>query len=149
MSLSFDVLRQANLERQVEFKNAQGERAGCENWSLNDWMVGLVGEVGETANLLKKIHRGDFTVDYALEWKDLAGELADIAIYLDLLAARCNVDLGEAIALKFNQKSAQVDSAVRLNHDQNDWYRMNRDICTCNSADGGLCPFHCASLQEP
>lgn len=40
----------------------------------------------------------------------LADELADCVIYLDLLAARNNIDLGEAIISKFNRTSNKINS---------------------------------------
>lgn len=72
----------------------------------------LAGEVGEACNVIKKVRRGDRTMDDARP--DIANELADAVIYLDLLAARAGIDLGNAVAAKFNEVSERVGSPRRL-----------------------------------
>lgn len=79
------------------------------DWSPTDWACALAGEVGELCNFIKKMRRGD-TVDPG----DVEKELADVAIYLDLLAQRLGVNLGDAIIAKFNQSSRKIGSPVRL-----------------------------------
>lgn len=115
-TLTFAQLRGANTARLPQFKNAKGKPAHSEvdgsDWSLNDWMTAVAGEVGETANLLKKVRRGDMSLDEARD--ELAKEIADIAIYLDILAFRCGIDLDRAIRLKFNTVSKRVGSNVFL-----------------------------------
>jgi hypothetical protein len=83
--LSFAALREANRERCPLFKNAKGETAHSgADWNSEDWMVAILGELGEASNILKKIRRGDFTVE---EMHDpLAREFSDTIIYLDLMA---------------------------------------------------------------
>lgn len=75
-------------------------------------MTALAGEMGEAANVLKKIRRGDFTYEQAKD--DFSFELADVAIYLDLLAERCGIDLEAAIIAKFNAVSENRGSTIRL-----------------------------------
>lgn len=115
-ALTFAALRAANLDRLPQFRNAQGaaahDQADGSDWSINDWFTAVAGEAGELGNLLKKIRRGDFTLEAARE--KVAGELADVVIYLDILAFRCGVDLGEAITATFNAKSEQVGATTRL-----------------------------------
>jgi NTP pyrophosphatase (non-canonical NTP hydrolase) len=115
--LSFDRLRRANLERCV------GSFHPLHEWSLTDWTTAAAGEMGEAANVVKKIRRlqaPDGTIapldvrQVALLIDDLTGEIADAVIYLDLLAARAGIDLGEAVRGKFNVVSERVDSEVRL-----------------------------------
>lgn len=103
----FDDLRKANVERVREFGHG-----GLEEWDPPRWFMALVGEVGELGNLLKKIERGDFTLDDVRQ--EVSDELADVQIYLDLLAARLGIDLGVATREKFNSKSEQIGSPVRL-----------------------------------
>lgn len=79
-ALDFDTLRAANRER----ARTAEKFAECRTWTTADWMLALTGEMGEAANLLKKMKRGDFTLDQIRE--DVGRELADVAIYLDLLA---------------------------------------------------------------
>ena len=31
----------------------------CDDWDADDWRLALLGEVGELANLFKKVRRGD------------------------------------------------------------------------------------------
>lgn len=107
--LTFARLRQENAARCNEVFFPLTE------WSPNDWMTALVGEVGELANLLKKRHRAqtrgrtDPTTD-----RQIADEIADVQCYLDLLAARLGINLAEATARKFNQVSEREGSPRRL-----------------------------------
>jgi NTP pyrophosphatase (non-canonical NTP hydrolase) len=61
-------------------------------------VVGLTGEVGELANVVKKYDRGDF--DYATLTGILPGELADVFIYVMKLAYQADIDLEDAIVRK-------------------------------------------------
>jgi NTP pyrophosphatase (non-canonical NTP hydrolase) len=113
-TMTFAVLREANLARLPRFRNRQGEIAhpspDGSDWSLADWIVAVTGELGELANLQKKVRRGDFTLDAARV--ELGEELADVATYLDILAMRYGVDLGQAVVDKFNEVSRRVDAGV-------------------------------------
>lgn len=116
MSLTFDTLRTSNTARLPQFKNAKGEPAHSEpdgsDWKLSAWCNAVCGELGELANLIKKIERGDMTLEEARG--DVSDELADVATYLDLLAFRCDVDLGQATIDKFNRVSDRVGSTVYI-----------------------------------
>lgn len=109
--LTFNELRIANVERFPQFRNNRGELVDCASWTSADWMTALTGEVGELANFLKKLKRGD-DVPHAPD--HIAKELADIQVYLDILAWRLGVDLGEATRQKFNEVSERVGCPVRL-----------------------------------
>ncbi len=78
-SVSVGELRIANLRRAAMFHGG-----GVEAWSPLQWATCVVGEVGEVFNARKKVWRGDGRVE------DLLEELADVAIYTDLLLARVN-----------------------------------------------------------
>jgi len=68
--------------------------------------------LGEYANLRKKFERGDIGIEeFHAEAED---ELADVVTYLDILAFRLNIDLGEATLNKFNRVSARVGAAVQI-----------------------------------
>lgn len=118
--LTFSQLRIANCHRLPLFKNARGERAHTEvdgsDWTPADWLTAVVGELGEAANIMKKIKRGDFApgVELDMAREALAFEFADVATYLDILAFQHGVDLGEAIREKFNMVSKRVDCKVVL-----------------------------------
>lgn len=121
--LSFNTLRAANMARLPQFKNSKGEPAHAEpdgsDWSPAQWLQAMVGEVGEFANLRKKFERGDIT---EAEFQESAKkEIADIQIYLDLLAFRLDINLGEAVKAKFNEVSKRVGSTVYIG-DDNDWH---------------------------
>ena len=111
---TFDTLRAANLARLPQFRDAKGSLSHTKpdgsDWSLNDWLTAVVGELGELANLLKKIRRGDFTLEE--KQNEIAHELADVQTYLDILAAQCGVDLGAATVEKFNLVSERVKANV-------------------------------------
>lgn len=129
MSLTFDELRKANINRLPLFKDAKGRRAHSKkdgsDWPLSKWNNAILGELGELANLIKKYERGDFKLDDICDgsyvdkspmtfhdW--MAQEIADVQIYLDLLAYQLRVDLGEATRDKFNIVSDRVGVNVKL-----------------------------------
>ena len=101
--LTFAQLREANVNRCNDVFHK------FEGWSHNDWAVALTGEVGELCNLLKKARRGE-----KIKLLDMASELADIMIYLDLLAASLEVDLAREVILKFNEVSDKRGSTIKL-----------------------------------
>lgn len=123
LNLNLNALREANEARLPEFKNNKGEVAHSaldgSDWTPNDWMVAVLGELGEAAEVLKKLRRGDYTAEEALP--KLRMEFSDVVIYLDILAKQVGVDLGDAIIETFNNKSLKVGSVVRLT--RVGWYR--------------------------
>lgn len=118
--LTFADLRRANVSRLPEFRDRQGRvchkpidgQPPGYDWSLSQWSNAVCGELGEAANLIKKIERGDFDLESARA--ELGDELCDVATYLDLLAHRAGIDLGEAIKKKWNEVSERVGSSVRV-----------------------------------
>ena len=114
--LTFNGLREANTMRLPQFKNGKGQPAHSEpdgsDWLLSQWCNAVCGELGEAANIIKKIERGDFTLEE--KRGDLAKELADVVTYLDILAKVAGIDLGKATMDKFNEISHRVGSNVRL-----------------------------------
>lgn len=119
--LSYNTLRKANLNRLPQFKDARGRTCHSQpdgsDWSISEWLEAVTGELGEFANLHKKVRRGDLTLEEAKP--ELANELADVAIYLDLLSLQLGVNLGDAIIHKFNVVSRRVGANVFLSDD--DW----------------------------
>lgn len=108
VGLTFNALRTANAERIGSSRYRKCE----ENWTPAHWMQATVGELGELANLLKKVDRGDFPFDQVKT--EVAKELADVQTYLDILALKLGVDLGQATIDKFNEVSERIGSHVRL-----------------------------------
>lgn len=116
MKLTFDQLRAANIARMPEFKNCHGEIAHSKpdgsDWSPAQWLQAVVGELGEYANERKKFERGDISVG---EFRaKAANELADVVIYLDILASQLRIDLGHAVVTKFNAVSNRVNAVTRI-----------------------------------
>lgn len=104
MELSALIRRQIERDRRrgfpVEF-STEGEQIQ----QLMRDLVGLLGEVGEFANILKKVELGRTNPRYvapslADAQSDLEEELADTAIYLFRLSEILKVDLEEAILTK-------------------------------------------------
>jgi NTP pyrophosphatase (non-canonical NTP hydrolase) len=118
-NLSLSALRRANVRRLPLFRNAKGEiahlQADGSDWKLSAWSNAVLGELGELANMVKKIERGDFTLEE--QRVDVGKEIADVLIYLDILAFRCGVDLGAAVIDKFNEVSHRVSAPVFLSFD--------------------------------
>lgn len=91
-----------------------------DGWSLSDWMAAVTGELGEAANVLKKLNRerdgipGNDKSEGELR-AQFADELADTFIYLDLLAQAAGVDLPDAVLSKFNRTSAKIGYPQILN----------------------------------
>lgn len=161
--LTFDQLREANLKRIPLFKNGKGElahpqmminphevagephtkspdcRGTCNpcqpgaDWSLGEWVTAVTGELGELANLIKKVRRGDLTLEAARA--ELAKELADVACYLDILALQCGVDLGDAVVNKFNEVSKRIGVEVFLGTLR----ECNDNACKLSSPHAGAC----------
>lgn len=97
-------LKQLNKLRVSEF--GHGDIMG---WSPTDWGCAVAGETGELCNLLKKVKRGE-----DIPIKDIAYEIADVLIYLDLVAQRMGIDLEEAMIEKFNLKSDEIGSKIKF-----------------------------------
>lgn len=64
-------------------------------------MVSLTGEVGETANIIKKIARGDFALSEKKD--DLCEEMADIFAYLLKMSYQLDINLEEAYLTKMKK----------------------------------------------
>lgn len=105
MTLTLSALQKAAVERNEKSMK-------CAGWAQADWMTALVGEVGEMANLMKKVRRGDFTLEEARQ--KIAHEIADIQGYLPLLAQSLGIDLEAATVEKFDIVSVRVGSPIKL-----------------------------------
>lgn len=120
--LLLSELRAKNLERLPLFKDARGRTCHQPvlgmpvgfDWALSQWSNALCGEVGELANIVKKIERGDFELD---EWRvaALEDEVCDVLTYLDLFAHRAGINLAGAVVRKWNTVSAKIGCDLRLN----------------------------------
>lgn len=109
MPVSLEDLRFINVVRSRE-----GFGHDLKSWSSLEWAGAAAGEMGEAANVAKKIARvegglvfrkGEGDLEQLRE--KLGDEIADTIIYLDLLAAREGINLSEAIVRKFNRTSEE------------------------------------------
>ena len=114
--LTFNALRAGNIARVDQFKNQHGALVHSKNdgsdWTPAQWLQAVVGEIGEYANIRKNFERGDLTLDEFMPAAE--EELADVMIYLDILANRLGIDLGQAVIRKFNRTSKEKGIQVTL-----------------------------------
>lgn len=104
----FSIFNRRRCESEKGFNHA------INSWSLSDWFTATTGELGEAANVAKKLNRvrdgipgnGDATPEQLKE--QLAEELADTFIYLDLLAQSAGICLQDAVVAKFDKTSEKI-----------------------------------------
>lgn len=112
--LGLRQLRAANIARTNEMGFP------LDAWNPLEWAGAMAGEAGEACNFAKKINRRELGVgvfnDASIEElrEALAKELADVIIYADLLSASLGIDLAQALAKKFNEKSEEYGMPQRL-----------------------------------
>jgi len=109
MAIDFKDLRMANVTRDFEWGNTDGEI------DLTFRGLELAGEVGEVCNQIKKFERhlrclvgGDPNIEH------LEDELGDVVICADLVAMQLHIDLSEAVKRKFNKTSEKHGFATVL-----------------------------------
>jgi NTP pyrophosphatase (non-canonical NTP hydrolase) len=102
----YSTLRDANAARQEEWDvNNQIDT----DWRMNE----LAGETGECCNVLKKLHRERLgLVGSRVTKDDLADELADVVICLDLTLMAGSYDPAKAI----NTRGVAITSLARAGH---------------------------------
>lgn len=109
--LSFHRLRAANTRRQAEWP-------GNSEADIAFRALEVSGESGEVAEAVKKYLRAERGIrGSTATTADIADELADVVIAADLLAGPLGIDLGAAIARKFNRTSQKYGLATRLPQD--------------------------------
>ncbi len=116
------------LQTQKDFDAAHGWREehpafGVLLESLGDDIVGLAGEFGEFANIVKKVklvaRRDEEAAKAELERvvPALREELADVFVYLMRLATHLNLDLEEAYLAKLKKNSERYRIYEVDNHE--------------------------------
>lgn len=91
--------------REMNVRRCETKYFPLNHWSVLEWAAAAAGECGEAVNVAKKLRRGDMLINGN---QQLADEVADTIIYLDLLCASRGIDLEQAIARKFNVVSQKV-----------------------------------------
>lgn len=108
--MNFEEFSQENRER---CESPDGFNHALNSWSLSDWFTAVLGELGEASNIAKKLNRvrdgipGNAETPEQLR-SNLADEIADTFIYLDLLAQSENIDLEKAVRSKFDRTSQKI-----------------------------------------
>lgn len=102
-----------SVENRERCEAATGFNHTLNSWSLSDWMTATLGELGEAANVAKKLNRVRDGIPGNTESPEelraqLADELADTFIYLDLLAQSANINLAFAVKDKFRRTSRKI-----------------------------------------
>lgn len=98
-------------------ESAQGFNQPLSSWSPAEWTNATLGELGEAANLTKKISRHDLSLignfkeqdqDKAILVQRARKELADTIIYGDLAIQALGGNTSEELREKFNDKSHEL-----------------------------------------
>lgn len=94
-------------------EDPRGFNHKLESWSLSDWLTATAGELGEAANIIKKLNRVRDGIPGNTESPDqlhanLADELADVLIYLDLMSQAAGFDLDTIRDAKFAKTSKKL-----------------------------------------
>jgi len=102
-----DLMR---LQRQFDEQHAANfqwdEKVSEENLNMLKFLIiSLAGEVGEMAGIIKKILRGDFSLNSSLP--AIAEECADIFAYLIKMCYQLNIDLEGAFLRKLEKNKAR------------------------------------------
>lgn len=123
--LTFTALRYANVQRQKEWdpdglidKNFIGIELAGEMGELIERILSTLEfskSIGKLCNTIKKLERERLALPGSrTTFVQLAEELADCQICLDLLAMHHSVDLEEATIQKFNNTSEKMKMFTRL-----------------------------------
>jgi NTP pyrophosphatase (non-canonical NTP hydrolase) len=108
--LTFEQFSAANRAR---CEDPQGFKHPLTGWTTSDWMTAMVGEVGEAANVVKKLNRyrdgvpGNKVSEAELR-DQLRKEIGDVFVYLDLMAQSLGFKIEDAAREVFNAKSTEI-----------------------------------------
>jgi NTP pyrophosphatase (non-canonical NTP hydrolase) len=113
--LTFTTLRDANVNRQKEWP-------GNEQADVAFRAIEVAGEAGEVLEKVKKLLRAQRGIKGSTATADdVAEEMGDLIVSLDLLANELGIDLGRAVRAKFNATSQQHGMRTYIG-DDGDWH---------------------------
>lgn len=102
MTLQELIYRQKEFDRSHKSTFCWDSPITQDNLEILEFLlVALMGELGETSNIVKKVVRGDFSLEE--KKADLAEELADLFIYLVKLSYQLEIDLEAACTEKISK----------------------------------------------
>ncbi len=101
--MNLDDLRKANLER-LPLLHSKTQK-----WTEMEWACAAAGEMGELCNAVKKARR-----DRASNEEEIGEEIADVIIYLDIIASFRGLKLVDLIRYKFNKTSLKHKCQIML-----------------------------------
>jgi NTP pyrophosphatase (non-canonical NTP hydrolase) len=156
-------LRNATIQRQAEWctnpneppdlsfraMELGGEAGECADaFEAAMMLVGLHRSVGRTLNVAKKIERErhDWRGSRATK-EDLAAELADVVICVDLMALTAGIDLMSAVRDKFNATSEKVGLSTKLAAQVPSQHNATCRHEEVGNSIIGWCP-HCTTPEE-
>ncbi len=109
-SLTFKEFSEVNRRR---CESAMGFNHRLNSWSTSDWITAILGELGEAANIVKKLNRcrdgvpGNNVTEIDLR-NSLRKECGDVFVYLDLLCQSLGFFIADAAVEVFDAKSQQL-----------------------------------------
>ena len=112
-------LRQFSKLNRERSEATDGFNHRLDAWTTAEWFTAVMGELGEAANVAKKLLRvrdglpGNTETPDELRVK-LVRELADTLIYLDLLTQSLGFTLSDIVPAVFDAKSAKIGYSKRL-----------------------------------
>lgn len=114
--MQFSTFSKAN---RIRCEHPQGFNHKINFWSLSDWMTATMGELGEAANLAKKLNRVRDGIPGNDKTKEelqiaLRKEIADVLVYLDLMSQHLGFSLEDAVRDKWNETSTKIGYPLRL-----------------------------------
>lgn len=118
--LTFATFSKENRSR---CESPDGFNHSLASWSTSDWFTAILGELGEAANIAKKLNRyrdgipGNKETEAALRAK-LRQEIGDTFVYLDLLCQLHGFSIGDAAVEVFESKSAEIGYPPRFSASQ-------------------------------
>jgi NTP pyrophosphatase (non-canonical NTP hydrolase) len=108
--ITFAQFSEANRER-CESPHGFNHKLG--SWDTSDWFLAVLGELGEAANVGKKLNRVRDGIPGNKESPDelrakLRKEIGDAFVYLDLLAQAHGFSIADAAVEVFDLKSTEI-----------------------------------------
>lgn len=105
-----------SVRNRMRCEASNGFNHKLNSWTASDWMTAILGEIGEAANVVKKLNRARDGIPGNKQTPDqlremLRREIADTFIYLDLFAQSEGFDLQQDVTDVFEAKSKEIGYA--------------------------------------